>query len=142
MPVKEANVDRFIEFVRLSMKPEMQRAINYIVFKYDSASFEDYAKAHPPGSQNFDDWMRVAAFYDFLGALVVRGHIDRDLVFDTFPIPWIKMRPVALGMREALRWPDMWTQFEALDRLEHESREAKEKAMLAAAVRAQKKPRR
>lgn len=118
-------VDRFLKFMRLSMDPLMQRALNYIIFKYDSASFEDYAKAHPPGSQNFEDWMRVAAFYDFLGAMVARGYVDKDLVFETFPIPWIKMRPVAMGMREALRWPDMWEHFETLDRMEREAREKK-----------------
>jgi len=139
MGSREDGVDRFIEFMKLSMEPLMQRSLNYIIFKYDSASFEDYAKAHPPGSQNFEDWMRVAAFYDFLGAMVKRGFVNADLVFETFPIPWLKMRPVALGMREALRWPDMWEHFESLDRQEREAREGREKKV---AAKGEKKSRR
>ncbi len=56
----------------------------------------------------------MAVSCDNLGVLVDGGAADPETVFELYPIPWIKMEPIVMGMRRELVWPDLFDYFERL----------------------------
>jgi hypothetical protein len=58
----------------------------------------------------------VAVFCDNLGYLVEGEAVDRETVYELFPVPWAKVEPIIQGMRRELDWPDAFDYFERLGR--------------------------
>ncbi len=103
---------------------------------YDNKDFlKDYAKiAYDTQYDDFEDWIRkygahanreywaswarVGRFFDGAGILVKRGLIDSDLVVEEMReqiiLTWDVVKPMVMGMRESMRSPHTWENFEYL----------------------------
>lgn len=112
--LKPAEVDVALRLIALADTPQNLEAMQYIVFQFDFADYEQFIIEAPPGSIRFNNLIRVANFYDSLGVLVEGGAIDPEAVFELFPVPWAKVEPIIQGMRRELEWPDLFDHFEAL----------------------------
>jgi hypothetical protein len=112
--LKPAEVDVALRLIALADTPQNLEAMQYIVFQFDFADYEQFIIEAPPGSIRFNNLVRVANFYDSLGVLVEGGAIDPEAVFELFPVPWAKVEPIIQGMRRELEWPDLFDHFEAL----------------------------
>lgn len=114
--VKPAEADVLLRLMQMAEAPHSLEAMQYVVFQFDFQEYEQFIIEAPPGSIRFNNLIRVAQFYDSLGALVEGGVIDPDVLFEIFPVPWGKVEPIIAGMRRELEWPDLFDHFEGLNR--------------------------
>jgi hypothetical protein len=96
--------------------PQNLEAMQYVVFQFDFKEYEQFIIECPPGSIRFNNLLRVAVFCDSLGFLVENDSLDREAIYELFPIPWAKVEPIIMGMRRELDWPDAFDYFERLGR--------------------------
>jgi hypothetical protein len=103
-----------VRLMQMADSPQNLEAIQYVVFQFDFKDYEQFIIECPPGSIRFNNLLRVAVFCDSIGFLVESEAIDREAVYELFPIPWAKVEPIILGMRRELDWPDAFDYFERL----------------------------
>ncbi len=108
--------ETMLRVMTLADSPQNLEAMQYVVFQFDFKEYEQFIIECPPGSIRFNNLLRVAVFCDNLGYLVENEAVDRDAVYELFPIPWVKVEPVIQGMRRELDWPDAFDYFERLGR--------------------------
>ncbi|MGQ0548392.1 MAG: hypothetical protein ACT4PY_01830 [Armatimonadota bacterium] len=108
--------DTMLRLMVLTDSPQNLEAMQYVVFQFDFKEYEQFIIECPPGSIRFNNLLRVAVFCDNLGFLVENDAVDREAVYELFPIPWVKVEPVIQGMRRELDWPDAFDYFERLGR--------------------------
>jgi hypothetical protein len=105
-----------LRLMSLADTPQNLEAMQYVVFQFDFKDYEQFTIECPPGSIRFNNLLRVAVFCDNLGFLVESEAVDREAVYELFPIPWAKVEPIVQGMRRELDWPDAFDHFERLGR--------------------------
>jgi hypothetical protein len=105
-----------LRVMALADSPQNLEAMQYVVFQFDFKEYEQFIIECPPGSIRFNNLLRVAVFCDNLGYLVENEAIDREAVYELYPIPWAKVEPIIQGMRRELDWPDAFDYFERLGR--------------------------
>ena len=108
--------ETMLRLMALADSPQNLEAMQYVVFQFDFKEYEQFIIECPPGSIRFNNLLRVAVFCDNLGYLVENDSVDREAVYELFPIPWAKVEPILQGMRRELDWPDAFDYFERLGR--------------------------
>lgn len=109
-----AHTEMLVRLMQMADSPQNLEAIQYVVFQFDFKDYEQFIIECPPGSIRFNNLLRVAVFCDSLGFLVESDAVDREAVYELFPIPWVKVEPILMGMRRELDWPDAFDYFERL----------------------------
>lgn len=109
-------IDTLLRLMAQADSPQNLEALQYVVFQFDFKEYEQFIIECPPGSIRFNNLLRVAVFCDNLGFLVENEALDREAVYELFPIPWAKVEPIIMGMRRELDWPDAFDYFERLGR--------------------------
>ena len=110
--LKPPDTDVLLRVMQIADSPSNLDAMQYILFQFDFRDYEQFILECPPGSIRFNNFLRVAVFCDNLGVLVDGGALDPEVVFELYPIPWMKMEPIVMGMRRELGWPDLFDYFE------------------------------
>ncbi len=108
--------ETMLRLMALADSPQNLEAMQYLVFQFDFKEYEQFILECPPGSIRFNNLLRVAVFCDSVGYLVENEAVDREAVYELFPIPWAKIDPIIQGMRRELDWPDAFDYFERLGR--------------------------
>ncbi len=111
-----AQLEALQRLMQMADTPPNLEAMQYVVFQFDFRDYDQFIVECPPGSIRFNNLIRMAVFCDNVGFLVENGVVDREAVFELFPVPWAKVEPVILGMRKDLDWPDTFDYFERLGR--------------------------
>lgn len=124
-----AQLEAIQRLMQMADTPQNLEAMQYVVFQFDFRDFDQFIIECPPGSIRFNNLLRLAVFCDNVGFLVENGVVDREAVFELFPIPWAKVEPVIQGMRRDLDWPDTFDYFERLGREYMKWWEAKRKRL-------------
>lgn len=109
-----AHTDMLVRLMELADTPQNLEAMQYVVFQFDFKDYEQFIIECPPGSIRFNNLLRMAVFCDNLGFLVEADAVDREAIYEIFPIPWAKVEPIIQGMRRELDWPDTFDYFERL----------------------------
>jgi hypothetical protein len=109
-----AHTEMLVRLMQMADSPQNLEAIQYVVFQFDFKDYEQFIIECPPGSIRFNNLLRVAVFCDNLGFLVESDAVDREAIYELFPIPWVKVEPILMGMRRELDWPDAFDYFERL----------------------------
>ncbi len=109
-----AHTEMLVRLMGMADTPQNLEAVQYVVFQFDFKEYEQFIIECPPGSIRFNNLLRVAVFCDNLGFLVEADAVDREAVYELFPIPWAKVEPIIQGMRRELDWPDAFDYFERL----------------------------
>lgn len=112
--IKPGETELLLRLMQLADSPQNLEAMQYVVFQFDFSDYEQFIIEAPPGSIRFNNLIRVAQFFDGLGVLVEGGVVDPDVLFELFPVPWMKVEPIIQGMRRELEWPDLFDHFEQL----------------------------
>ncbi len=124
-----AQLEALQRLMQMADSPQNFEAMQYVVFQFDFRDYDQFIIECPPGSIRFNNLLRLAVFCDNVGFLVECGVVDREAVFELFPIPWAKVEPVIQGMRKDLDWPDTFDYFERLGREYAKWWEAKRKRL-------------
>ena len=114
--LRPQDTDVLLRVMQIADSPSNLDAMQYILFQFDFKDYEQFILECPPGSIRFNNFLRVAVFCDNLGVLVDGGALDPEVIFELYPIPWLKMEPIVMGMRRELGWPDLFDYFEKLGR--------------------------
>jgi hypothetical protein len=109
-----AQLEMLVRLMGFADNPQNLEALQYVTFQFDFKEYEQFIIECPPGSIRFNNVLRTAVLCDNIGFLVESDAVDRDAVYELFPIPWAKLEPVLLGMRRELDWPDAFDYFERL----------------------------
>jgi hypothetical protein len=109
-----AHTDMVVRLMEMADSSQNFEAIQYVVFQFDFKDYEQFIIECPPGSIRFNNLLRVAVLCDSLGYLVESEAVDREAVYELFPVPWAKVEPIIMGMRRELDWPDAFDYFERL----------------------------
>lgn len=112
----QPHLETLLRLLEVADSPQNLEAMQYVVFQFDFKDYEQFIIECPPGSIRFNNLLRVAVFCDNLGFLVEHDAVDREAVYELFPIPWAKVEPIIQGMRRELDWPDAFDYFERLGR--------------------------
>jgi hypothetical protein len=112
----QPQTETLLRLMSLSDSPQNLEAMQYVVFQFDFKEYEQFIIECPPGSIRFNNLLRVAVFCDSLGFLVENDSLDREAIYELFPIPWAKVEPIIIGMRRELDWPDAFDYFERIGR--------------------------
>jgi hypothetical protein len=108
--------ETILRLIELADSPQNLEAMQYVVFQFDFKEYEQFIIECPPGSIRFNNLLRVAVFCDNLGFMVEQEALDREAIYELFPIPWVKVEPIIQGIRRELDWPDAFDYFERLGR--------------------------
>lgn len=109
-----AQLDMLMRLMGMVDTPQNLEALQYVVFQFDFKEYEQFIIECPPGSIRFNNLLRAAVFCDNLGFLAEHDAVDRESIYELFPIPWAKVEPIIHGMRRELDWPDAFDYFERL----------------------------
>jgi hypothetical protein len=109
-----AQLDMLVRLMGLADNPQNLEALQYVTFQFDFKEYEQFIIECPPGSIRFNNVLRTAVLCDNIGFLVESDAVERDAVYELFPIPWAKLEPILMGMRRELDWPDAFDYFERL----------------------------
>ncbi len=108
--------ETMLRIMAMADSPQNLEAMQYIVFQFDFKEYEQFIIECPPGSIRFNNLLRVAVFCDNIGFLVEHEALNREAIYELYPIPWAKVEPIIQGMRRELDWPDVFDYFERLGR--------------------------
>jgi hypothetical protein len=81
-------------------------------------SYEEFKRKYPSGSEAQVNIIVPGIYYEMLGVLVRHKLINENLLFDMYrtaaSIGWDKLELVIEGMREELKWPELFENYEWL----------------------------
>lgn len=142
MPATHNDADLLLRIYEMRREPELRKSRDFMSFKCEARTFEEFTKKYPMGSPGSLHWGKVFGYWDLACALVDRGLIDKDL-FNTcngeHVALFLKFRPVIEGFRKAWNFPQMLASLERVA-TSHPMFADMEKWTAQAAEQAQRKP--
>jgi hypothetical protein len=93
----------YIQLLNTFQQPDLFQDWNWATFTMKAASLKEFDQQHPVGSADRARFLRVTLFYESVGALVSRGLVHEDLVFDQplgFDAFWENAGPLVKDWRE------------------------------------------
>jgi len=103
-------------FETMRSDEDFKKARWWFFDKFTEKNYRAFKKRYPRGSQAYRYFMDFVAYWELLSTLVLHGVLSEDLVFDMFPFQflWMRAEPVVLGMREDMKTPRLFENFEVL----------------------------
>jgi len=103
-------------FETMRSDEDFKKARWWFFDKFTEKNYRAFKKRYPRGSQGYRYFMDFVAYWELLSTLVLHGVLSEDLVFDMFPFQflWMRAEPVVLGMREDMKTPRLFENFEVL----------------------------
>lgn len=101
----------------LRREEKMRAARTWFVKNARAASFEEFAKLCPPGSDENGYFRQVTSYWDMAAGFVVAGLIDPQLFFQSHRemlLVWIRVQHLAESYRKALKDPTAFRNIEAI----------------------------
>jgi hypothetical protein len=88
-------------------------ASNWVYEKFDEKNYDDFKTKYPVGSEGYRNVTRVASNGDLIGALVNKGLLSGDLIFDLWDsMLWEKLGPIVQGARNEAKMPRLYENYE------------------------------
>ena len=102
------NAQLLLHIYDLRREERLRKARAWLLPNFAAGSMKEFAELYPPGTDHNAYFRQVLTYWDMVAAIVNRGMIDEDLFFETTGeamITWLRVREVALEMREARKNP-------------------------------------
>jgi hypothetical protein len=102
------NAQLLLQIYDLRREEQLRKARAWILSSFAADSMKEFQDLYPPGTDGNAFYRQVTTYWDMVGAIVNRGMLDEDLYFETTSeamITWLRVREVALEMREARKNP-------------------------------------
>ncbi|HWP85330.1 MAG TPA: hypothetical protein VNN17_09085 [Terriglobia bacterium] len=97
-----------LQIYDLRREERLRKARAWLLPHFAARSAKEFLELYPPGSDENAFFRQVLTYWDMVAAIVNRGMIDEDLFFETTTealLTWLRVRDVALQMREARKNP-------------------------------------
>ena len=102
------NAQLLLQIYDLRREEKLRKARAWLIPSFAAGSLKEFLEMYPPGSEPNAYYRQVTTYWDMVAAIVNRGMIDEDLFFETTGeamLTWLRVREVALQMREARKNP-------------------------------------
>ena len=102
------NADLLLKIYDLRREKKLRKARAWLLPGFAAGNLKEFVELYPPGSEPNAYFRQVVTYWDMVGAIVNRGMLDEDLFFETTGealLTWLRVREVALEMREARKNP-------------------------------------
>ena len=102
------NAQLLLQAYDLRREERLRIARAWLLPNFAAGSMKEFLELYPPGTDHNAYFRMVITYWDMVAAIVNRGMIDEDLFFETTNealITWLRVREVALEMREARKNP-------------------------------------
>ena len=97
-----------LQFYEMRREPRMRQARSFMAGTFKAASFDEYLKLCPMGSEENASFRQVTTYWDMVAAIVKRGLVDLELFFETngeITLVWEKCKRVVPEIRERFKQP-------------------------------------
>lgn len=97
-----------LQIYDLRREERLRKARAWLLPGFAARNMKEFLELYPPGSDYNAYFRQVITYWDMVAAIVNRGMIDEDLFFETTSealLTWLRVRDVALEMREARKNP-------------------------------------
>jgi len=111
------NAQLLLQIYDLRREERLRAARAWLLPGFAAGSMKEFLELYPPGTDHNAYFRQVVTYWDMVAAIVNRGMIDEDLFFETTGealLTWLRVRDVALEMREARKNPLYLRNLEAL----------------------------
>jgi hypothetical protein len=102
------NAELLLQIYDLRREERLRAARAWLLPNFAARSFKEFMELYPPGTDHNAYYRQAVTYWDMVAAIVNRGMIDEDLFFETTNeamITWLRVREVALEMRESRKNP-------------------------------------
>jgi len=102
------NAQLLLQIYDLRREERLRAARAWLLPGFAAGSMKEFLELYPPGTDHNAYFRQVVTYWDMVAAIVNRGMIDEDLFFETTGealLTWLRVRDVALEMREARKNP-------------------------------------
>ena len=102
------NAQLLLQIYDLRREDRLRAARAWLLPGFAAGSMKEFLELYPPGTDHNAYFRQVVTYWDMVAAIVNRGMIDEDLFFETTGealLTWLRVRDVALEMREARKNP-------------------------------------
>lgn len=102
------NAELLLQIYELRREERLRAARAWLLGNFAAQSMKEFMELYPAGTDNNAYYRQVVTYWDMVAAIVNRGMIDEDLFFETTSeamLTWLRVREVALEMREARKNP-------------------------------------
>jgi hypothetical protein len=102
------NAELLLQIYDLRREERLRAARAWLLPNFAAKSLKEFMELYPPGTDHNAYYRQAVTYWDMVAAIVNRGMIDEDLFFETTNeamITWLRVREVALEMRESRKNP-------------------------------------
>ena len=102
------NAQLLLQIYDLRREEKLRKARAWLLPGFAAGSLKEFLEMYPPGTDHNAYFRQVTTYWDMVAAIVNRGMVDEDLFFETTAeamLTWLRVREVALQMREARKNP-------------------------------------
>ena len=102
------NAQLLLQIYDLRREEKLRNARAWLLPNFAAENLKQFLELYPPGTEPNAHFRQVVTYWDMVAAIVNRGMLDEDLFFETTGeamITWLRVKDVALEMREARKNP-------------------------------------
>ena len=102
------NAQLLLQIYDLRREEKLRKARAWLLPNFAATNTKEFGELYPPGTDHNAYFRQVLTYWDMVAAIVNRGMIDEDLFFETTGeamLTWLRVREVAIEMREARKNP-------------------------------------
>jgi hypothetical protein len=102
------NAQLLLQIYDMRREEKLRKARAWLLPNFAAGSLKEFSALYPPGTEANAHFRQVISYWDMVAAIVNRGMLDEDLFFETTGeamITWLRVKEVALEMREARKNP-------------------------------------
>ena len=102
------NAQLLLQIYDLRREERLRAARAWLLPGFAAGSMKEFIELYPPGTDHNAYFRQVVTYWDMVAAIVNRGMVDEDLFYETTGealLTWLRVREVALEMREARKNP-------------------------------------
>src|SRR3972149_5464698 len=97
-----------LQIYDLRREERLRAARAWLLPNFAAGSMKEFMELYAPGTDHNAYFRQVVTYWDMVAAIVNRGMVDEDLFYKTTGealLTWLRVREVALEMREARKNP-------------------------------------
>jgi hypothetical protein len=111
------NAQLLLQIYEMRREEKLRRARGWLISSFWAENLEEFAMVCPPGSDENAYYRMVISYWDMVASIVNRGMLDEELYFENNGeglLVWLRVKSVALQMREAQKNPLLLRNLEAV----------------------------
>ena len=111
------NAELLLQIYDLRREETLRKARAWLIANFWVETLQEFSAQCPLGTQENAYFRMVTGYWDMVASIVNRGMLDEDLYFENTPeslMVWLRVKSVALQMREARKNPLLWRNLETL----------------------------